>query len=447
MSLRDVFLFGLMAVLVPMILTRPYIGALAWVVVGVMNPHRLTWGLAFNFQFAMLIAVLTLVGLVFTSNHRKIKGGAPGVVLIMFAAWVSLTTFLFPFYAESAQTYWWDRPVKIYLMTGVILMLLHTKRHIELLVWTMVVSLGFYGIKGGIFTILSGGNFRVYGPDNSMIEENNALAVALVVVIPLMIHLFQQYRTKWLQWGLAGGAGLCAISTLGSWSRGAMLAVFAMGCLLWIRSSHKMLIFTGVFLFTLIAIPMMPGGWSERMNTLQEYDKDGSASSRLVTWETAINIAKDKFPFGGGFEYHGVATSARYSPNPLDTHVAHSIYFSVLGSQGFLGLAIYLLFWMLVWRQCAWIRRKTRDQPDLQWAYSLASMTQASLVGYFVGGAFLDLAFWDLPYYLYATVAITQYAVARELDLLTTSASAAGPAPGAALSAGANAYSGRMSGF
>jgi probable O-glycosylation ligase (exosortase A-associated) len=445
-SLRDVLLFGVMAYFVPKILKHPYIGALAWVVVGVMNPHRLTWGAAYDFQFGMVVAMLTLIGLVFTGDHRKPKGGSPGVVLIVFAVWVSLTTFLLPFNPEWAYTYWWDRVVKMFLMTGVILLLLHTKRHVELLVWTMAVSLGFYGAKGGLFTILGGGGERVYGPGNSAIEENNALAVALVVVIPLIMHLYGQYRAKWLRWGLAGVAALCAVSVLGSWSRGAMLAISAMGIVLWLRSTRKLPIFMGALLFTLLAIPAMPERWFARMDTIQNYEEDkGSAMSRLNSWETAFNIAKDRFPIGGGFDYNGIATSAKYSPNPSDIHVAHSIYFMVIGSQGFFGVAIYLLFWALVWLQCGWIRRKTRNHPDLRWAFSLASMTQASMAGFLVGGAFLDLAFWDMPYYLYAVIGVTQYAVTHELDLLT-SRSPTGPTPREAVSGGARAYSDRVTG-
>ena len=86
-------------------------------------------------------------------------------------------------------------------------------------------------------------------------------------------------------------------------------------------------------------------------------------------------------------------------------------------------MALFLIFWTLVWRQCSWIRRKTREHPELRWAFSLASMTQVSLTGYAVGGAFLDIAFWDLPYYLYAAVAVTQYIVRQELALATDTAS------------------------
>ena len=50
-------------------------------------------------------------------------------------------------------------------------------------------------------------------------------------------------------------------------------------------------------------------------------------------------------------------------------------------------------------------------------------MTQVSLVGYAVGGAFLDIAFWDLPYYLYAAAAVAQFIVRRELAPATDTAS------------------------
>jgi probable O-glycosylation ligase (exosortase A-associated) len=432
-SLRDLFLFGVVALLVPMILTRPYIGALAWVVFGIMNPHRLTWGPAYNFQFSLVIALVTIIGIVLTREHRKLKGGAPGVVLIAFTTWICFTA-PFPFNPAEANAYL-ERVMKIFLMTGVVMLLLHTRRHVELLVWTMVVSLGYYGVKGGIFTILTGGEHMVNGPDGSVMEGNNALGVGLVIVIPLMMYLYQQHRSKWLRLGLLGASVLCAVSVLGTYSRGAFLAVFAMGCVLWYRSAHKMWATIAVLLFALIAVPAMPERWTDRMKTLETYEQDASAVGRLVAWETAFNIAKDRFPIGGGFEWQGPDTSAKYSPDVSLEPVAHSIYFQVLGSQGFVGLAFFLFFWMLVWRQCNWIRRTTRDRRDLRWAFSLASMTQVAIAGYAVGGAFLDIAFWDLPYYLYAAVCVTQYVVRKEFALVARAASTK-PAPKEAMSGG-----------
>ena len=242
------------------------------------------------------------------------------------------------------------------------------------------------------------------------------------MTIPLIVHLYAQYPArKWLQRALAGAAALSAVAVLGTWSRGALVAITAMGCLLWVRGSNKLAIFVGVLLFALVAVPFMPAQWFERMHTIETYQEDGSAMSRLNTWETAWNIAKDRFPIGGGFEYQSPKTSARYSLDPLNSLVAHSIYFQTIGSQGFGGLALFLLFWVMVWLQCGWIRRRTRNHPDLRWAFSIASMSQVSLVGYAVGGAFLDLAFWDLPYYVSAMIGVTQYVVRGEFARLSVS--------------------------
>lgn len=434
MSLRDLLLFSAMVVLVPMILAHPYIGVLAWVVLGVMSPHRLTWGAAYDFQFSFVVAILTVLGFLITRDTRTIKGGAALGVLVVFGLWVSLTTFSFSFHQQDAIDYWWDRVVKTFVMTAIALLVLHTKRHVELLVWMLVGSLGYYGFKGGIFTLIGGGEYKVFGPPGSMIEDNNALAVGIVMVIPLMWHLYQQSRHKWLRIGIAAAAGLCAVSVLGSWSRGALLAIFAMSCLLWIRSERKLPFFVGALLITLIAIPAMPAKWFDRMHTIETYEEDKSANSRLNTWETAFNIAKDKFPVGGGLSYNSEATSAKYSPDPGESAVAHSIYFQVLGSQGFVGLAIFLIFWAIVWLDCAWIRRNSRHYPDLQWAFSLGSMSQVALFGYLVGGAFLELAFWDVPYYLAVVVCVTRYAVTRELAL-TASGDSVEIAPGVPLGA------------
>jgi len=204
---------------------------------------------------------------------------------------------------------------------------------------------------------------------------------------------------------------LCAVSVLGSYSRGAFLAILAMGVLLWLRGRHKLTVAVAAIAFVLVAIPFMPDKWTARMNTIQSYEGDLSAMQRLWAWETAYNVAKDRFPVGGGFEFNSPETSAKYSPNPEYSHVAHSIYFQVLGSLGFIGLLIFLVFFWLVWRQAAWLRRHCRGQPDLQWAFNFGSIVQVSLVGYLVGGAFLDIAFWDLPYYLYAAIAAAKYAV------------------------------------
>ena len=53
-------------------------------------------------------------------------------------------------------------------------------------------SIALFGIKGGIFTILTGGNHLVWGPPSSVIEGNNELAVALIIVVPLLYFMLMK---------------------------------------------------------------------------------------------------------------------------------------------------------------------------------------------------------------------------------------------------------------
>lgn len=422
MSLRDFLLFASLAFIVVMTPRRPFIGAIGWVLFGIMNPHRLTWGAAYSFPFSQVIALTTLLGLFLNLKKYKLKGGAAAVVLVIFFCWACVTTVFAFHFSESVE--YLGRVLKIYAMTFVLLMLTTSRAEVIQLVGALAISLGFYGAKGGLFVVATGGSYMVNGPPDSMMDGNNSLGVGLVMVIPLMYFLFQQLSNKWLRRTLLASMVLCVISVLGAYSRGAMLAISTMGMLLWIRGKNKLIILLGVIAFAAVAIPAMPSRWVAKMDTLQGYKGDESAMFRLYTWETAYNIGKDRFPLSGGFEWQGREISAKYSPLPTLVLVPHSIYFQVIGDHGFIGLAIYLVFWICVWRQCGWLRRHGRLKPERQWAFQLGSMVQVSLAGYAVGGAFLDLAYWDLPYYLWASVAAAKHVLEREMSAARTVVSA-----------------------
>lgn len=61
----------------------------------------------------------------------------------------------------------------------------------------------------------------------------------------------------------------------------------------------------------------------------------------------------------------------------------------------------------LGWRSANKIIKLTQKYKSDKWAYDLASMLQVSLVGYTTGGAFLGLAYFDLPYHIIIMIVIT----------------------------------------
>lgn len=415
MALRDLLLFGIVFGAIPFILRRPWIGVLMWVWIGVMNPHRLSWGIAYSFPMAQVIAAVTLVALVFSREPLRLKGGFAAVALASFLLWTCVTT-LFALAPGSAQLML-ERVLKIQLFTFVALLVLYKRIHVVALIWVLVLSIGYYSVKGGLFTLLTGGIHRVWGPADSFIMDNNALAVAVTITLPLWAYLFIVHRQRWLRIAIAGALLLSAVSVLGSQSRGALLAIGATALYLWLQSRGKK-VAVGIVLIVagILLVSFMPDTWTERMLTmnLPQEQRDASARGRIDAWAMLTNLAMDRPIVGGGFEPYAREIWDRYYPQPYDRpYSAHSIYFSVLGEHGFVGLSLFLTFWLATWSLARRLARETRDRPDESWAHWLARLSQASLIAYFVGGAFLDLAYWDVPYYLFVAVAVARFIVAQ----------------------------------
>lgn len=373
---------------------HPWIGIMGWTWISIMNPHALSWHMS-DMPVAATMAGATLVGLVLTRDRRNFFVTRETVVLMLFMVWMCIT-LPFSFYFDDSYRLW-NRVMKIDLMILVAMVVLYSKKHITTLVWVLVGSVGFYGVKGGLFTLATGGNYRVWGPDGSYIEGNNELALALVITIPLIRFLHMTSESRWAKLGLLASMLLCAAAALGSQSRGALVAIGGMATLMWWRGDKKFggLILLGIGGTALLAF--MPDTWWERMGTIGTYEEDTSAGGRINAWWMAWNLAKDNF-FGGGFEVSAPALFAKYAPDPLDVHAAHSIYFMVLGEHGFVGLFLFLLLWVLVWGSAGHLRIQGKKLPQTLWVSQLAAMCQVSLAGYAVGGAFLSLSYYDLPY-------------------------------------------------
>jgi probable O-glycosylation ligase (exosortase A-associated) len=220
--------------------------------------------------------------------------------------------------------------------------------------------------------------------------------------------------------------GLTALAVLGSFSRGGMLAIAGMAGFLWLKSRHKALLAVAGIALIPVVLGTLPERWYDKMATIRNYQADSSAMGRINAWGFAINVAKDRPLTGGGFGAFTKDMFVAYAPDPHDFHDAHSIWFEVLGEQGFVGLALYLLIWLLTWRTAGATISVCKKHDRLRWAVDLLRMLQVSLVGYFIGGSFLGLGYWDFPFVLLALVVLTKAVTTAELRV---PASAGTPAP------------------
>lgn len=412
--MRDLALLAIVLAICILALRHAWIGILGWTWVSVMNPHRLTYGFMFDFPVAAAIAGSALLGILIYRDKQTPFQGAPIVWLVLLTAWMSITLTMA--YNVSASYEIWKKVMKVNFMVIMTMTLMNSRLKMLSFAWIFVLSTVFFGIKGGIFTIVNGGNYRVWGPSGSTIEGNNELAIALIVAIPLLRFLQTTVNEHWQKHALTIAMLLSAVSALGSHSRGALLALAAMAFMLWLRSPRKLLGAIGIPIIGCALLAFMPEQWFSRMDTIGSYQEDGSAMGRINAWWMAWNLASHNL-FGGGYEIYNPVIFGMYAPDPNDIHAAHSIYFQILGEHGFIGLALYLGMGFSAWRVAAWLRKHGKEHPKTLWCAELGSMGQVAIFGFTVGGAFLSLAYWDLPYNLIALlVAAKAWIISKKWD-------------------------------
>ena len=402
--MRDLLITAIFLAAAVYAIRRPWAGIMLWTWFSIMNPHRLAYGFAYDAPFAAASAGIIFLSLLLTKDPIKFPRSGPSNTLLLFILWMTITTLFAYFPGESLKQL--EKVFKIQLMTLIALAVLHEKKHIEIFVWVNTLSLAFFGFKGGIHTILTAGGGRVWGP-GGFIGGNNEIGLAMLMVIPFLYYLFLQVRQKWLKLGLVTTMLLTTVAVLGTQSRGAFLAILCMGAVLWWRAPRKLLSGTLIVGAAMIAGAVLSAQFYERMETIKTYQEDSSAVGRLYAWQTAFNIANQR-PFGAGFAMYEQAIADRYGAGfdfkgkiddkILQARAAHSIYFQVLGEHGWVGLILFVMVFWLTWRMAARLRKRTKKEPEQLWVYQLAGMCQVALVGYAVGGAFLSLAYFDLPY-------------------------------------------------
>jgi len=414
--MRDIIITLIVFGSLPMILRRPFVGVIMWTWLGLMNPHRMAWGFSLNFPFAFIVFLTTVLAYLMSRESKRIPMSREIVLLALFMAWMFLSTVN----AQFPDAAWeqWDKVWRVQLGVLLTLMLTTSMARIHALVWTIGVSLGFYGIKGGLWSLIHGGTNRVYGPTGTFIGGNNEIGLALVMTAPLLWYLAVETTNRKLKLGLYGAAGLTLVATVGTHSRGAFLGIAVIGLMMFMKAKRKLLPLLMGIAFTVTLPYIVPQEWFDRMHTIETYEEDASATNRIEAWKKSIVVANHRIT-GGGYEIIRIT-------NGVD---CHSIYFEVLSEHGWPGLVMFLGLGAMSFFKCSRVRRLTRRRPEMTRAYNLASMLQVSFAGYATSGAFLGLAYFDLFYVLVVLTVVLDSVVRAEVAAASTPSERPAQAP------------------
>jgi len=412
--MRSLAFFVEMLVLLPVVTIRPFVGVLLWSWISFMSPHKLLWGPASSLPWAMITFVALVVGCFLAREPKRFAWNPTTALIATFMLCITLTSLVAMSPADLVYAKW-SLVMKAFFVMLITASLLTSKQRIHALIWIMVLSLAYFGVKGGGFTIMHGGANRVEGPPDTMIGDNNALAAALLVTVPLMNYLRMQSEHRIVRIAVAVVMVLTLFSVVGSYSRGALLGLLAMSVFLWAKSKHKLVAAVVLPLLVGSVIAFMPPEWMARMNTIQDASSTASGESRLAIWNVAWQMAIHRPLTGSGFmgPYVQEVVSA-FVPNTTSRAV-HSIWFEVLGEHGFPTFVVWLGITVSGLVAARRIIKSASGVPELEWCVDLAKMSQVSVIAYLAAGTFLSLCYWDFYFTMLVTVAATHEYVRQAL--------------------------------
>jgi probable O-glycosylation ligase (exosortase A-associated) len=388
---------------------RPWIGMLIWGWLSLASPHRDLWGFASTLSYNQIIAAATLAGWIVSGEFRKFRLDLTAGLLILL--WVLMTVSTVNSLAPEKSWPKWDEFSKIILYALVLRSFLTTRTRIYTMIWLIVGCLGFFGVKGGVIFIVSGGSSQFYGPVGSQIGDRNSLAMAMLMGIPFMMFLRDVVGSRFIRYGLLLAVVLTVLGVIGTYSRGGFVGLAVLAAVLWLLSHRKVLMLATLLPIAALVYHVAPSAWIDRMGTIQgAQEKDASFQSRLIAWQAYAAAGLDRPLTGAGlyalntagvfFRYQPYETGIEYQNTK--PRAAHSIYMQVLGELGVLALAVYLVMIAHLIFQCISVReRAARPPPDI----FVGEATQAvlmSLVIFLVTGAALSMAFYDMLFILAA---------------------------------------------
>lgn len=416
--------------MIPFILGRPFIGVLLAIWTALLVPSAFVFGFARAIPFNLIVVVTTLLVWPFSRDKLRLPANRTTVLLVLLAISGTASAALG---IGRPEVIWdeWEKFAKIIAFALITLALINTRVRFEGLAYAVILSLGFYGVIEGLKFIVSGGAHNMAGPPASIIADNNHLALALLCTLPLVFFVYQRTDHAVLKLLLLSNAALLVVAIVGTFSRGGLIGLSAVAAWAFFNSRRKLRYLALVIPVAIAILAFTPDRWVDRMSSIRSAEESGSFMGRVVAWKQSTLIAMDHPFLGGGFhavqdpntwkiyslDFHKLDFIPTEPPDPELARAAHSIYFQLLGDLGLVGTMLYLALALTAWNNSGFIVKKARTKPELAWAADLALALQYSLVAYFVAGAALSMAYFELIFIIFALLASLREVVERDTAL------------------------------
>ena len=322
--------------------------------------------------------------------------------------------------------------------------LVNNPRHLFWLIFVLASSIAVQSGKSGIYSLVTGADN--YGISNlsGLFSGSNAYALGSGMLMFFMLFSFQhigssliyKQKNKWYNNPFIVKATKFLMITLilGTFyniiafqSRGSFVAV-VIGLCLWVMFQRKgpMILLVSFLLlssFGAVFNQFLPEGYIERIEevfTTKEQDLDNSAASRPHFWDTALDIVR-VYPTGIGPGcyplYYNLFDKSDGAFGSFRS--VHSSHFQILTDSGYLGLAVWVLLFLIsysrLWKIKKAVQSSIADNIKRKFYIDLANMLICSQTVFILGGSFYEYGYNDITWLTFALVIILDNITKEEL--------------------------------
>jgi probable O-glycosylation ligase (exosortase A-associated) len=377
-------------------LFNPFYGLLVYVCFAIIKPEALWFWSVPAGNYSRTVAIAMLIGWAARGFGNWRLGRGRWITLAFVAYWLwALLSALFG--AEDQQRAFWyiESLGKVLLPFLVGMTTIHTVRELRLLVWTIVLGLGYVAFELNL-SYYQGYNRLYFDGFGGM--DNNCFAIALVTGIGLSTFLGMT-APRWWQQGLALlMTAFMMNAVFFSDSRGGMLALIITGALSFFFVPKRPVHYVVFALVLVLGFRLMGPGPTERFLTVfaDESERDASAQSRVEIWADAWDVMLRYPVLGCGPESWG-AIAPQYGW-PRGKYI-HSLWMQTGAELGFPGLALLAAFYGLTLLGARRLMKARAPSVD-PFLRHIGRMVTASLIGFAVAAQFVSLWGLEVPYYI-----------------------------------------------
>jgi O-antigen ligase len=236
--------------------------------------------------------------------------------------------------------------------------------------------------------------------------NDNAASAHLLTVLPFIVIYILTQKDKRLRTIALVAAPFVMNTIILCNSRGSMVGMaVAMAVAPFLIRSGNRLKMVGTLLATgALVLLLADDTFIRRQQTTTDYEEDGSAQSRLITWQGAYRLIQDRPLGAGGRGFH--LLSPVYIPDVVAAHrgdgrAPHNTWIMVACEWGIAGLICFIGLNASALLMLERLKRRVKDLgPDGNYYYWRALAIQLALIAGLVAAAFTDRLYGESGYWM-----------------------------------------------